>query len=361
MLVGEGKWLSVGGISNCIVQVQSGLLNASFSRSAGRQQYLRQKNTRTKHWSWRLWCMKGVGDTGGIVLENLWMCYRSWRWLAFGTINKAELWYAASSQLPSSFSFPRSLFFLTLCLCFQGFLCSLSLPLYIYIYGTCYMVLLTTRFMIKHVIHKYWLNLLRVFYLFPFFLFSSISSDVSHGEHDREAWELWRSKTGCAAQFASPRSPTVQFPLTTTFPLRCHPPQGQGALLLQVRTLWCSESFPLLTMFTWLHAVCSRIHWLLNCPFLFLHIIFPPGTAGKSSLALQTWPDTCGHTQGNSPTGTLVQFSHHRCSHWWVSLRLLVCVASFSPQQRGYKTTVNTASISGWRAVLAHYVILWQV
>ncbi len=60
-------------------------------------------------------------------------------------------------------------------------------------------------------------------------------SDVSHGEHDREAGELWLPKTGRAAQFtATLSSSTVQLPLTTTLPLRRHPPQGQGALRLQV-------------------------------------------------------------------------------------------------------------------------------
>lgn len=72
----------------------------------------------------------------------------------------------------------------------------------------------------------------------PIFLFSTISSvlpDVSHGEHDREAGELWRSKTGCTAQFtATLGSSTLQLPLTTTFALRRNPSQGKGALCLQV-------------------------------------------------------------------------------------------------------------------------------
>lgn len=46
--------------------------------------------------------------------------------------------------------------------------------------------------------------------------------------------------------------------------------------------------------------------FLSFCPF------FPPGTAGKSSLVRQTSPDTCGHTQGNNPTGT-VHLSYCQC------------------------------------------------
>ncbi len=93
------------------------------------------------------------------------------------------------------------------------------------------------------------------------FLFSTISlcsspSDVSHGEHDRKAGELWCSKTGHTAQFtATLGSSTVQLPLTTTFPLRRHPPQGQGALRLQVSALWCSVLLP--ALIRCLPALCS--------------------------------------------------------------------------------------------------------
>lgn len=75
----------------------------------------------------------------------------------------------------------------------------------------------------------------------PIFLFSTISlssshPDVSHGEHDREAGELWCSKTGRAAQFtATVGSSTVQLPLAATFSFRRHPSQRQGALRMQVK------------------------------------------------------------------------------------------------------------------------------
>lgn len=51
--------------------------------------------------------------------------------------------------------------------------------------------------------------------------------------------------------------------------------------------------------------VCNdnRIHWILNYPFC---PFCPPGTVGKSFLVRQTSQDTCGHTQGNSPTGILL-------------------------------------------------------
>lgn len=77
------------------------------------------------------------------------------------------------------------------------------------------------------------------YFILPVSSFSSLP-DVSYGEHDREAGELWRSKTGRAAQFtATLGSFTVQFPLATTIPLRRHSPQGQGALRLQVSA--CGE------------------------------------------------------------------------------------------------------------------------
>lgn len=48
---------------------------------------------------------------------------------------------------------------------------------------------------------------------------------------------------------------------------------------------------------------------LLNSPYTFLSLPFcpfsPPGTAGKSSPVRRTSLDTCGHTQGNNPTGIL--------------------------------------------------------
>lgn len=40
-----------------------------------------------------------------------------------------------------------------------------------------------------------------------------------------------------------------------------------------------------------------------------------PGTVGKSSLDRQTSPDTCGHTQGNNPTGILFYSSPFQSSY----------------------------------------------
>lgn len=70
---------------------------------------------------------------------------------------------------------------------------------------------------------------------FFFFYDSPFVSDVSHGEHGRKAGELWRFETRRAAQFTATLGPsTVQLPLTSTFPLRGHPPQRKGALRMQV-------------------------------------------------------------------------------------------------------------------------------
>lgn len=151
------------------------------------------------------------------------------------------------------------------------------------------------------------LILIKIFYLScSHFLFSTISSssflpDVSHGEHDREAGELWRSKTGCTAQFtATLGSSTVQLPLTTTFALGRHSPQGKGALCLQVSA--CDAA----RFQSWI-LFCFMF---LNHPYTSFSLPFCPlsplGTAGKSSLVRQTSPDTCGHTQGSNPTGILL-------------------------------------------------------
>lgn len=129
---------------------------------------------------------------------------------------------------------------------------------------------------------------------FSFFLPPpSFISDVSHGEHGRKAGELWRLEARRAAQFTATLGPsTVQLPLASAFPLRGHPPQRKGALRLQVKTLGSLRD----------PRASPTFHAELPAP-LSVHSL-PPGTAGKSSLDRQTSPDTCGRTQGSSPTGT---------------------------------------------------------
>lgn len=64
------------------------------------------------------------------------------------------------------------------------------------------------------------------------------------------------------------------------------------------KRLWRSMSFKLYFDF---YVTQQSLHFLSLpfCPFS------PPGTAGKSSPVRRTSPDTCGHTQGNNPTGIL--------------------------------------------------------
>lgn len=111
-------------------------------------------------------------------------------------------------------------------------------------------------------------------------LYRHLTLDVSHGEHDREAGELWRSKTGRAAQFtATLSSSTVQLPLATTFPLRRHPPQGQGALRLQVSARGAACYF-LCKSGVYIHETvlcCIKcLQWHLNTDFVpyFLPLLF---------------------------------------------------------------------------------------
>lgn len=111
--------------------------------------------------------------------------------------------------------------------------------------------------------------------LFAFFCILTISSssflpDVSHGEHDRKAGELWRPKTGCTTQFtATLGSSALQLPLTSTFALRRHSPQGKGALCLQVSA--CGAAcFGMLTMFCLI---------LLNQPHAPFSLSFCPPTS----------------------------------------------------------------------------------
>lgn len=124
-----------------------------------------------------------------------------------------------------------------------------------------------------------------------FDLFSSLRSDVSHGEHGRKAGELRCAEIRRAAQFAAALgSSPVQLPLASTVPLGGHPPQRKGALRVQV-----SARASLQASFRG-HRRGSRV-------FFFSVRCVPPGTAGKSSLARRTSPDTCERTQASSPTG----------------------------------------------------------
>lgn len=117
----------------------------------------------------------------------------------------------------------------------------------------------------------------------PIFLFSTISSvlpDVSHGEYDREAGELWRSKTGCGAQFtATLSSSTVQLPLTTTFTVRRNPPQGKGTLCLQVNACGAACHFSHI-LFCFLRFLTVLTHFFISAflsvlPFRYCGKIFP--------------------------------------------------------------------------------------
>lgn len=119
---GGGKRLSVGGITNYIVLLQSWLLNASFSRFAGLQQQLWQKKVRSREQSIsRSW---GCTERGALEEQYLGICEcvigqgGDMPWVQTTRLTSDML-------LPQSFlpvSFPHSLFFLKLSLCFQCFL-----------------------------------------------------------------------------------------------------------------------------------------------------------------------------------------------------------------------------------------------
>lgn len=119
---GGGKRLSVGGITNYIVLLQSRLLNASFSQFAGLQQQLWQEKVRSREQSIsRSW---GCTERGALEKQYLGICEcvigqgGDMPWVQTTRLTSDML-------LPQSFlpvSFPHSLFFLKLSLCFQCFL-----------------------------------------------------------------------------------------------------------------------------------------------------------------------------------------------------------------------------------------------
>lgn len=60
-------------------------------------------------------------------------------------------------------------------------------------------------------------------------------------------------------------------------------------------------------IFFW-HLKFSQPSWF-SCTSFPSSTFSPPGTVGKSFLVRQTSPDTCGHTQGNNPTGISIYSS----------------------------------------------------
>lgn len=96
---------------------------------------------------------------------------------------------------------------------------------------------------------------------------------------------------------------SLQHPAHPLFNFRSPPPSLSEAILRKGKERYACRFVPFIII------IIIPGSFLTILPLVFKHLLFPSlppvllDTAGKSFLAQQTSPDTCGHTQGSSPTG----------------------------------------------------------